>query len=496
MKISRVVRFFCKTYPKDKKDTIIKAKENVFFPNPEVNEFDHIIKSFKDKANPKKSSKKTVKTITTTKYESVSAARKSRPRFAKAKYESVSAARKSNSPRRSSRQAKEPAANTTPAKDAKRKPPPKEATKTPTKDAKRKRNQSIDLVTPVKGKGEGSKKVNIKTPDKSSATKKIKMQRNVKKTRTKTEGGVGISLEHKNLISRNRARVHEIQPSSLKKREYRESDHMDAVNSRITCPEFMTYMPTPLESTRMIDVNSTSLISKTFSRMKVEAHGLSKYFELNRLEEEYENLEESGFRKLIEKLWTVMQQEIKTHQRAWIFDVNHKTQTYGKCYEWMYCFPFTNWWKCEENENDDKKKEETTDGTKQKSADKTNPQTEWLFLTEMDGEGKIGVISRRVFVKDEVVGVYFGKLPTIDEYSKYAINTPYGVFDPARGHTKCGGKPCYFMALHEARVASSEELANTVLLKNLLVKATTNIEIGDEIVIRYDNGVTSAYISK
>ena len=96
-------------------------------------------------------------------------------------------------------------------------------------------------------------------------------------------------------------------------------------------------------------------------------------------------------------------------------------------------------------------------------------------------------------MKDEVLGVYFGRKPEIKELSKYAINTPHGVFDPVRGHTQCGGAPCYYMALHEAQVASGEEIANAILLKTLLVKATTNIQMGDEILLSYGEDVSSAF---
>ena len=116
-------------------------------------------------------------------------------------------------------------------------------------------------------------------------------------------------------------------------------------------------------------------------------------------------------------------------------------------------------------------------------------------MTEKN-EDDLGLFSRRVFVKDEVIGIYFGTKPIIEELSKYAINTLYGVFDPLQGQTHCGGTPCYYMALHEAKVASGEEIANAILLKNLLVKATTTIELGDEIILSYDNDMSSAYSLK
>lgn len=49
------------------------------------------------------------------------------------------------------------------------------------------------------------------------------------------------------------------------------------------------------------------------------------------------------------------------------------------------------------------------------------------------------------------------------------------------------------MALHEAQVALGEEIANAISLKTLLVKATTTIQIGDEIILSYGEDVSSAF---
>jgi DNA polymerase III alpha subunit (gram-positive type) len=80
IKLSKVTRFFCKTYPKDKNDTIIKAKENVQFYCPEANGFENIIEMCKNMAKQKESSKQTVKTISKTKDEYVSIIQRSSPR--------------------------------------------------------------------------------------------------------------------------------------------------------------------------------------------------------------------------------------------------------------------------------------------------------------------------------------------------------------------------------------------------------------------------------
>ena len=294
-----------------------------------------------------------------------------------------------------------------------------------------------------------------------------------KKKRTPDDGGVGLTQEYKHLISRPRVRMHTIKAKSMLKRTERENNHLKNVNGRIIMPGKMKYMTNPIESSSMVNVNKSCLISKTFSRMTVKSNAFSDYFGLNRLEEEYDSMQEKGFRDVIEDLWKVMLPEIDTHQRGWFIGVNHKTQFTTKSPEWLYCIKFAKWWKTDEEEKD-----------------KTNPVTEWLYLTEKD-EDNIGVYSRRTIEKDEVVGIDFGKLPTTNEYSKYAISTPYGVFDPVRGHIQCGGTPAYYMGIHEAQVTSGNDIANTILLKNLLVKATKTIEIGDEIILEYDNDVSS-----
>lgn len=94
----------------------------------------------------------------------------------------------------------------------------------------------------------------------------------------------------------------------------------------------------------------------------------------------------------------------------------------------------TNGWKTDKKKDKEGtkkvKKEKGKEATKKKKKDETNPETQWFYLTERNDEGDLCLLSRRVFVKDEVLGVYFGRKPEIKELSKYAIKTPHGVFDP------------------------------------------------------------------
>lgn len=440
IKISRVTRLFCKTFPKSLQHKIAKSKLNVSFYDPVEHGFEKLIEE-KKKANHKEATK-----------------------------ESTSNTRKS-SPKRSKRQVKDAVHSTTAAANRKRSGSI-EKTIDAGKGGTKKQKQA-----PVQSKPSNDEPVPEKINEEPVTPEKInKETMKEKKKRTPDSGGVGLTQEYKNLISRPRVRMHTVKAKSLMKRTERENNHLKNVNGRIMKPAMMEYMTNPIQSSSIINVNKSCLISRTYCRMAVKSNAFSEYFSLNWLEEEYDSLQEQGFRDRMEDLWKKMLPEIDTHQRAWVVGVNHKTQYITKNYEWLYCIKFAKWWKTDE-ENE------------QNNRDKTNPVIEWFFLTEKN-EDDIGVYSRRTFEKGEVVGIYFGKLPTTNEYSKYAINTPYGVFDPIRGHTQCGGTPAYYLGIHEAKVASGNDIANTMLFKNLLVKATKTIEIGDEIILEYDYGIS------
>jgi hypothetical protein len=285
---------------------------------------------------------------------------------------------------------------------------------------------------------------------------------------------------------RKRARIHqlnpqlkEVKPKSLLRRESRKEKDYKSVADRLQKNAMIEYLREPI---------ARELISTTYSRMKAETNAFSEYFKLDEFEKECKDDTNEGFHTRLKKLWKDVLENSDVEQRSWIYSVNRekKFQTLCRSHEWVYCMKFNRWWDNPSEPSDEKNPE--SDETNPKS-DEKNPMVEWFYVRKKDAN-TLGVFARRQFEKDEVVAVFFEALNSKkdEKISRYALNSPYGIIDPLRGIAS-GGKPAFYMAMHEACVTYEEGTENTILLKNMIVRATKVIKDGDEIIIKYDKDV-------
>ena len=193
-----------------------------------------------------------------------------------------------------------------------------------------------------------------------------------------------------------------------------------------------------------------------------------KYFDIKKYEEKVES-DHDSFEIILGKLWESIHAEVYYAQKGWLLNVtreSHKDKFFTRLDEWAIDIDFSKW-RNEDVGND------------------SVPMVSWLMVHESNQKkGEIGVFAARKFEKGEVIGLFYGSKPT-NQPSKYALQTNHGVFDPLTGLQE-GGHLTSSMAMHLVIEVEDIGLVNARMSSNLLVHATKEIEMGEEILFKHD----------
>ena len=187
----------------------------------------------------------------------------------------------------------------------------------------------------------------------------------------------------------------------------------------------------------------------------------------------FKSAKTNAARTLNENLDKKICSQLCVAQKKWAINITRVTDSnhnlFTKIHEWAIDIDFSDWREKDDNEL-------------------FVPMIAWLSVHQStQAKNEIGVFAARNFKKGEVIGLFSGSIPT-KKPSRFAITTKnHEHFDPLRGFADSGSITKNIIAMHHIIKVKETSLVNAKMHPmNLLVQATKDIAIGDEIFVKSD----------
>jgi hypothetical protein len=300
----------------------------------------------------------------------------------------------------------------------------------------------------------------VQAPNLSKVPKKIppKYKRFNKKTKARiaevTEDDVILKAAHRVKAASNNKSDADKEKKRLQKQAQRAKQSEDQVKQAFS------------EKAKFIEIKSDCIICKK--------EAFAAYIDVDNYEKSVETMDKDEFYEAIKDLWEDISNCVHVAQKQWWLNITRNTHVNKKYYtkipEWAFDLDFSAW------------RKEGVD-------EELTPMASWLLVEKSKHEEhKIGVFAARQFVAGELIGLFYG-LRIVDQSNpdptEYALESRYGIYDPKRGLDD-SGRYAPYMAMHLVVEVNNDDMVNAKMYANFLVRATKDIDIGDELYFQHD----------
>jgi hypothetical protein len=223
------------------------------------------------------------------------------------------------------------------------------------------------------------------------------------------------------------------------------------------------------ETQKRCRAQKASMLTYSNGAYAAKANAFEVYFGINKYLDSLKDIKIEAFPQLFETLSKKVHKSVFVCQACVIIGVNkcQKDALIGKKHYWTLDFRFFEWFpSCAMNEV---------------------KLVKWLIIKESTitrtKKLTVGVFANRKFIGNEVIGLFYGqRIEMFVKTSEYAFRSKYGIYDPLRGFVGDGAN-VYNMAMHIVVDPKDETKVNAELSCDFLVRATRDIDDGEEIFL-------------